>query len=261
MKQLILLITITITLFSCENKYREKRQDTIPVVKINVNEIESDFADNLSEVFEPIDIIPLETKQESFVGGASRIKFYGDNIYVFDKDGAKGLLVFSKNGKFKYKIGNIGKGPGEYLYPKDFDIYKDEIRILDLNKIVVYDISGKFKKEFQLDFLADFFATVSDNYDVYYGSGREDRIIIANKNGKKLRSFYKYSPRNRILGSLIVQRVDSTAFINIPICDTVFAFKNDSLFPFPELILGVLLLQIRTMKICRKKERWIPIII
>jgi len=117
-------------------------------------------------------------------------------------------IVRSKDGKYKYKIGRTGNGPGEYMEPKDFEINENKIRILSYNKLVVYSLSGQFKRNVRLGFAAENFTSISPEYDAYYGAAREDRIIVADKNGKKKYSFFEYSPKNRVVTPFLIQKCD-----------------------------------------------------
>jgi hypothetical protein len=50
----------------------------------------------------------------------------GGRIFVFDQDVTRGLFVFDHQGKFLYRFGNKGKGPGEFTEPNVLAISPDE---------------------------------------------------------------------------------------------------------------------------------------
>ena len=73
-----------------------------------------------------------------------------DLLYLYDQDSRlthiyknnrQQLLVFGMDGKFKYQIGDQGKGPGEFLEINDFIIDKNNIELLDFKKILTYSLS------------------------------------------------------------------------------------------------------------------------
>ena len=80
-----------------------------------------------------------------------------------------GLLAFNRDGKESRKIGNKGRGPGEYQYSMYFDIdSKGLVYVLDpiVKKIKVYSDVGIFLRDISL---TDY-RTVFDNIDFYKNS-------------------------------------------------------------------------------------------
>lgn len=78
-------------------------------------------------------------------------KIIEDNglFYVLDSFGARTLVSFDSKGNAHAKYGKIGKGPGEFVRPWDFDIYNSQVYILDSNakKILIFESDGGFKDE------------------------------------------------------------------------------------------------------------------
>ena len=62
------------------------------------------------------------------------------------------ILVFSREGKPLSKFNHKGSGPNEYVYIERliFDELSDEFFIKFSNKIIIYSLSGEFKRELQL---------------------------------------------------------------------------------------------------------------
>ncbi len=141
-KDRIIFWCILFISISCVRKVQTIDSGSISTLNIDVNEIGTHQVNKLSDILEPIDVIALETTNESLIRNINKIEFYKDDIYVLDLEGSKSLLVFSKNGKYKYKIGRIGNGPGEYSEPRDFDIDEEEVRILTHNKLLIYTSFG-----------------------------------------------------------------------------------------------------------------------
>lgn len=103
----------------------------------------------LSEVFTKVRTVILETNNDVLIGNISSVQIYNDTIFVLDINKARGLFMFDKDGRFLKRIGNVGKGTGEYINPNDFTIDKQNkhIYILDTRaqKILKYDLnSGLF---------------------------------------------------------------------------------------------------------------------
>ncbi len=104
--------------------------------------------------------------QELMIGEVGKIVLHGDRIYVSERaEGPRGrhiLVVHDADGRALAKIGNRGRGPGEYLQISCFDVDAEgRIHIYDGNfgakKIYIYAPDGKFIEERQLSFSADRF--------------------------------------------------------------------------------------------------------
>lgn len=108
-------------------------------------------------IYESVRIVPLETNEHSFFGGVSVMNIINDTAYILDSRGIKGLLRFTINGKFIDKIGSVGQGPGEYVSPQNFFVFRDLICIIDNSqqKILCYSRDGKFVEERRIPFYAD----------------------------------------------------------------------------------------------------------
>ncbi len=75
------------------------------------------------------------------------------NNLIFIAAGPEGMLVFNNDGRFIQRIGNKGKGPGEYFSVNSFtaDPENNLIYMLDAGpkaKVLVYNYNGDFKYEF-----------------------------------------------------------------------------------------------------------------
>ena len=116
MKKYILpLLTICVISFAgC------KKQDAIHSVTCvsgrNLNE-ERYF----SSIFPNVEIVPLETTDESLIDEDINKIRKKDHKYFISYD-RKALVVFDRQGKFLFKIHKIGGGPGEYKRLYDFDV-------------------------------------------------------------------------------------------------------------------------------------------
>lgn len=232
------LVALLVFCLSCAKTERNTALGLVPTIHVDVEEVEMHQTDRLSDIFEPLGAIILETTSESLIQTINKLEFYDNNIYVLDSYGSKSLLVFSRDGKYKYKIGRTGNGPGEYMEPKDFEINENEIRILSYNKLVVYSLSGQFKRNVRLGFAAEDFTSISPEYDAYYGAAKEDRIIVADKNGQKKYSSFGYSPKNRLVTSFLIQKCDSNVLFNIPYHNTILKVDENHVSEYCHIDFG-----------------------
>jgi len=118
----------------------------------------------LSHFVENISYITLENNPEALISGLTFYEITNDFIIV--RSGSKGLyqiLLFDRNtGKFIRKIGNQGRGPGEYRMWSfiPYNPYKEEIYAINASgEILVYNLLGVNIGKINVPVLED----VSDN--------------------------------------------------------------------------------------------------
>ena len=125
------------------------------IIKLNIDFDNAGLV-NLSEIISEIKYLPLETNANCLIGNMN-IPVYGEYIiirsYTGSINGAVGTFRFSNQGKFLNKIGNIGRGPGEYQDNSEVVLINDTIFIISnfSNRIFSYSLSGMFLKEFHLN--------------------------------------------------------------------------------------------------------------
>lgn len=137
-----LFIPLFLLLLSCQKSNKEIS---------NVQEIDCSFDESMtikmSEITDSIEIVPLETKEESFIGMASKIKTYNRKYYIgTGMPQINKILVFNANGEYITQLDKVGAGPDEYTEIKDFIILNDSIIALTTHadpRILMYNIYNK----------------------------------------------------------------------------------------------------------------------
>jgi hypothetical protein len=156
---------------------------------------------NLCEIIEYTRIIPLETNEECLIGNINRLKIFEGNFYILDYDHSKSIFVFNADGKFKFKISNTGKGPGEYIIPRDFaiDTIRRELIILDQmqRKLLTYNLEGDFIEERSMPFnVGGSLDIIDSEYYIFdidgaynekkYGEELQKKLLITKSNNEFL---------------------------------------------------------------------------
>jgi hypothetical protein len=149
--KIILIIIFTMLIFSCKN---EKKN----IEETNVEEISIDMSDiskvNLNDLFEKIELTPLETTNtESLIGSINQMIYVKDKYFIF-KDQMQQILVFDNTGTFVANSSKrFGAGPGEYtiaLY-MIYNPFTEDIDVLTpQNQIYVYDTTFNYKGNIKL---------------------------------------------------------------------------------------------------------------
>ncbi len=209
------LALLLLSAFSCDTNHVKLESYDFPIDTIKVDLDLAASSENLisADSIKIEKLIPLETKQESLIGMVSKIKMENDRIYVLDTDIAKALIVFDAKGKYLFKIGKIGNGPGEFFRaPLDFavDSIRKQIHVFEAEsqKIVLFDWDGQFVREVNLHkknpyafaFLAPekyafAYRTTQANYELAIVSPPDEASFIFGK----LDSYLKYTNQYPIM--------------------------------------------------------------
>ncbi len=179
----ILIIHSLISINSCKTNSDIK---TIPIIEISPHFSDNSFV--FEDVFESVEVIPLETGPECLIGGITGLVEANYNYYILD--GVNNIVAkFNSEGRFITRIGTNGNGPGEYLKVEDIiiDNKNQSVILYDIRgrKIIVYDLNGKYIREFRVNaFLKSIEPAENDNYWGYTGNISNSKEIHDNNQGK-----------------------------------------------------------------------------
>jgi hypothetical protein len=168
----LIFITACVILSSCsENKMQKISNPDLHV--IDVDSAEPMTGMSMSQLFKKVTPIILEVTPNSLLRGIYKLCVTNEFVIILDLHPVS-ISVFNKDGKFLHKIGNRGKGPGEYADITDFciDTLSQTIYLSDFitKKIHHYDLySGKYLKSIQLN-------TKIENWYLYY---HENELYIS----------------------------------------------------------------------------------
>jgi hypothetical protein len=227
-KYIFLLIILTFSCSSSDNNLYKYEKGDIGNSKIT-----------LSEIADSIFYIPLDDTIP--IGVYYDTKIINNTFYISGK--GIGLLSFNLDGQLQRKIGIEGRGPGEYLYCKSFDI--DSIRgtvyILDMGRnIQVYAGDGGYIKEISIKKYEDlenteFFADLNFYKDklilseyISMGVGKYNWIVIdtlGNLITSKINSVTAFKSNSWIPGG--TYKFNNRIFYYNQYNDTVFSISPD----------------------------------
>jgi len=218
---------------------------------VSVIEISPQFSGNsfvFEDVFQSVDIIPLETNPECLIGGITKLIAATDSYYVLD--GVNNIVAkFDQKGKLITKIGAPGNGPGEYLKIEDFIVDKDSqtIKLYDIRgrKMIIYSFDGTYVKEFRLNsFLKSIAQAENGFYWGFIGNITNSSEVEGNKRGEL--KFVKFDEKGKIVDKIFgtehsrihlpffehmsLQQDGSVSFVE-PLCSQIFKMNNNEIFP------------------------------
>ena len=118
--------------------------------------------------------IPLSNQVDAAIGSINKLVVCKNRIYAFDMNQSAGLMIFSETGTFLKKI-SMGRGPGELINPKNFNIIDNQLIIDDspgqpFFRYYTPDGEFLFTKTLPLGWIAYSFENFSDNYLLIHGS-------------------------------------------------------------------------------------------
>jgi len=235
------ILFFTLISISCKTDTDSKSS---PVIEISPH-----FSDNsfiFEDVFQSVDIIPLETNSECLIGGITKLVEANDSYYILD--GVNNIVAkFDREGKFITKIGALGNGPGEYLKIEDIIVDKDSqtIKLYDIRgrKIIIYDFDGSYIREFRLHLFLKSIANAENGYFWgFIGNTTNSREIQSKKTGEL--KFIKFDEKGKIVDKIFgrehseihlpffehmsPQKDGSISFVE-PLQNQIFKLKNNEI--------------------------------
>lgn len=139
------VIKAFVCLLLCASCSPRDNQETIGSIAINVKELSG-----LKPILDSYRYVRLQTPDTCIIKSVNKIVPTDSLLFVMDESTT--IYICNYNGEFLKKISHKGHGRGEYLKITDFDVYGNQLWILDsqLNKILRYGLDGKLKHEHRL---------------------------------------------------------------------------------------------------------------
>jgi hypothetical protein len=249
MRNIILLLFI-ISLTNCSLPKKTDLKPIIegkPVLMVDIFSTIDEYKleeIRLSEFVDSVKFIKLETKDECLIDYINKVYFIEAGILIIDRQ--QGIMLFDNNGGFIRKIGNRGRGPGEYLKitASTYD-YKKQLLIIygdTARKLLVYNLAGDCIKEIPFETereaaLRDIAKLPNGNYLCY------NDIATSNKNndsglwemdsaGVFVRNLFRYDIAIKSRSSISAkfqQLSDGTISLQDALHNDIYYYKDSKL--------------------------------
>lgn len=237
----ILLVAICVCCLSCTNN-KEKKESTnlLPDCEVVKVDLSKEYTNRkFPNTNQSMVIQRLEESEENPIGYINKLIVDKKKIYILDSSKAKSLFIYSRDGKLLHIIDRVGRGPGEYSFPQDFEVDKQTGNILVMDagakKIIFYSPKGEYLKEIQYDFFATKFTLDADNnllLDTGNVPSEESEYCLKriDQNGKRLGNCFpsnpsvvgiSFNPRNPF------QQHGKTLYYQPTMSNSVFALTDD----------------------------------
>ena len=225
----ILIGLFILMLIGCVSRNNDER-----MIKVDTSKIQDRI--QVSAIFDSIKYIPLETNDSSLFKDIDElfIDSHG-NIFVLDIEGTNAVYMFGKEGQFKRRIGQWGRGPGEYNEISDLNLYQDTvIEIYDSgqDKIIHYDTAGKVINEiYNITIGNAHLFHIEDTLGFYRSNGKNTyslKIWVGDKEYSYLKQDYLEMRDKRNYFYTDGERIFCTDNYN----DTLYLIKNGTISPY-----------------------------
>ncbi len=247
MKKVLFLILIA-TFFSCvhENSKPKKASEDNELIVLDIDSYPDNNKLNYSNFFSSRKIVPLETNSDCYIGQIDQIYVANDMIFVLDSYYSKSVFVFTTNGEFIRKIGNLGRGPGEFKAPSVFKVNEQnkEIYIFDRNYQVIhkYDFNGEYLSDIKItgDWVHDFIINNQNqlyvNTEIARDGNNKHLLRELNLKGEEVKKWFPTPEYGKgwsfNLSTQSFSPTQKDIKFHEPYLDTIYSISSDGVKPF-----------------------------
>lgn len=202
----------------------------------------------LSNIGKKLEYIPLETNPNSLIKHISQLEISDSFIFISDFDK---LLQFDREGNFIRQIGEVGRGPGEYIKVMGFciDTLNEKVYIIawGISTVLEFDFNGRFIRPIKIPFASHQLLVNRENSLIFHlvnqtitNPDSEYSLYITDLNAvpnTKIKRHYIRENLNLIADVPMYYFNDSVRFKEFMV-DTLYTLKNEKLEPYAIFDIG-----------------------
>lgn len=237
MKKLI-FISLIFVVFACRDKQSKMSIQDPDYLMLNdsVDVYGLHYSDeSFLCLFDSISLIRLETNKNCFLGTIKDIIIEDDKLIVIDVSKSKQIVVFDTLGNYSHHIGNVGKGPGEFLSLTSVCSFNKEVIVYDNygQKALLYDTSGGLIRQSNLKTIPMAISGLNDStYAVFYSNIKHNETIISicDSNFSERYSFFPFQNDRELLhGVQLMVKNDNGSFLFFePYSNNIYEIDTES---------------------------------
>jgi hypothetical protein len=235
----VFILIVHLGLTSCNKK--KEITDYSKVKKVNLEEKNAEYLD-FSQLVDSISFLPIETNSECLISELTKVYFANNDVIVFDSNKSN-IFIFNRDGKYKTKVGIKGGGPNEYEYFNDiyFDKKTSLIYAFEryLNKMYIYDLSGKLVKQIHSKFAFNSFCKSKNGYWIYSCFKKENpegyNLMHIDESMQKMTSgFFSQNSNfiNAVKATTFYSDNSDNHFFVYPTSDIIYQLEDDKPVPY-----------------------------
>lgn len=179
--RILLSLILCVVIVGCGDSGNEKGGDSKSDSSSIFIDLNQTAKVSILEIFSHIDVVPLETTDNSVIKKVSKIVFDNGRFFILD-DHQNAVFIFDSTGKFERKIQQIGSGPGEYslLYDINYNKYSHNIEMLNpRGQLLAYKIDGEFVESLAIPLKSsERFAILSDDLILLYSLFEQKKLTF-----------------------------------------------------------------------------------
>ena len=189
MKRILSFVVLSLFFAACKNIHNNAEGPLL--LTFENHPLSSLFSD---KIFGKIEMTPLETTDDCLVGAWPQLLLDGHYFFVYDPH-QQVILRFDKSGSFMNRIGQRGRGPGEYSYINDFHIdpLSNLVELLESGgQIMRYHYNGAFLSSQHYDVNSYSFIKTGSAYWFNLGIralSEEGRLVKISEDGTVIEHF------------------------------------------------------------------------
>jgi hypothetical protein len=199
-----------------------------------------------SGIIESVQLIELETNEESLIGMPGRIIITENEIFILNipniGSSQMNILRFGIDGQFLNSIGHTGKGPGEFMGVNDFFVNKktEQIELVcSHNQMLLFKVNGEYSGEIKNPNkipVNSLIKTNDGNYFIYGGPNNgfdKHRIYLVDSEGEIIK---KYLGQETNLSPIANEnnfiQSGSEILFRESFNDTIYRLNNEGIVPY-----------------------------
>lgn len=196
----------------------------------------------IDEIVDSVQIIKLQTTDESLLSSSLKIEISDKYIYVLDYRFGT-VKIFTRDGFFFKNIA-IGMGPGEINAPSIIRYVKNEekLYICQDHLINCYSADGKFLKDYHIPFFVDDFIKQGENFVCFQYARRaithQTTIVEIDPNMKVISTFIL--EKERLIYGTNNLSINYKGDINFfrPLDNNIYTYKDEEILLSKQLDFG-----------------------
>lgn len=238
------ILSFLVLFCSCSKTGQLIGVDSSMLQDINIDPSDSSSMLASDSLFDKIDFIKLETSDECIVGNVSQLFFVDSLMIVVDNQSTKSVFFYDLDGQYKYKIFNLGSGPGEYSSIWNVCLTPDNKQLViydnSQHRILYYNMKGEFVKEEKQPFMLDYFVYIKTGFKAYnvdgmfdakLGKDKNKSLIVTNQNNQLVYGFWEsiYDSDFTYSKNRILRNYGEKTFFSPNISDTIYEVLDESI--------------------------------
>lgn len=244
-RKTIIILLLCTGFNACINN--EQKNGDIPSIYIKPDS--KVIACSISEILSDVKVVNLETTVNCHIGGHSSLIFV-DNKHIICRS-EKSIIIFDNQGNYLNKINAVGKGPGEYttIVNVFFDPTKENVYIVDYDKVNIYNIDGNYFKSITQPFSSGGIyrrrnGTFIVVHKQFYNKENRDMLSLLDTSVNIYHTFKSKNPdvckniKQNLFFAGMPYEINGRLFYSEPFNDTIYEIVDTILTPHWSINMG-----------------------